>query len=243
MKNPLRQLIKSAAKDAASGIVDFGLSRRNLALRDELQRRATIEAADMVQQEMQLAQYCADKHSHLEFAIQERVPGLVLEFGVYKGTTLNHLADRLPDDTIYGFDSFEGLPEAWAGNRYSTRNFNRHGKPPEVRGNVELVIGWFNETLGPFLQKHDAPLSIVHIDCDIYSSTNTVFLELESRIQDGTIIVFDEYFNYHSWQLHEYKAFMELIERTGLEFDYIGYSGAEVSVRMKTRSQRRRKSR
>ncbi|MEA2981509.1 MAG: hypothetical protein QOF09_3332, partial [Alphaproteobacteria bacterium] len=39
--------------------------------------------------------------------------GLHLEFGVYKGDSINHFAGLSPDVTWYGFDSFEGLPEAW----------------------------------------------------------------------------------------------------------------------------------
>ena len=233
MKNPLRQLVKSIAKDFYSGKADHAISRRNVALRDELQKRATVEAADLVKKEMVLAQYCTDKLAHLDYAMQEKVPGLVLEFGVYKGTTLNHLAERLTDETVYGFDSFEGLPEAWAGNRYSTRNFNRFGKAPQVRENVELVVGWFNDTLSSFLKDHDDPIGLLHIDCDIYSSTDTIFRACEGQMADGCVIVFDEYFNYHSWQLHEYKAFMEFINRSGYKFQYIGYSGAEVSVRIK----------
>ena len=39
--------------------------------------------------------------------------GLVLEFGVWKGTSLHHLTTRLSSRKVYGFDSFEGLPETW----------------------------------------------------------------------------------------------------------------------------------
>jgi hypothetical protein len=36
---------------------------------------------------------------------------LFLKFGVYKGDSINRLADLRPNVRCYGFDSFEGLPE------------------------------------------------------------------------------------------------------------------------------------
>jgi hypothetical protein len=39
-----------------------------------------------------------------------------LEFGVWHGRSLRQLAARFPDDVIYGFDSFEGLPVTWGAN-------------------------------------------------------------------------------------------------------------------------------
>lgn len=232
MKNPLRQLIRSVSKDFQVGSADFLMSKRSMALRRELQQRAMQEAADMVVSNMPRAQFCNDKLAHLDFVVQQIEVGLVLEFGVYKGTTLNHLASQLSNQTVYGFDGFEGLPEAWVGNRYSPRNFNRKGMAPKVKNNAELVIGWFDDTLAPFLESHPGTISLLHIDCDIYSSTATVFRECEDRLVPGSIIAFDEYFNYHGWRLHEYKAFMEFIERTSFGFEYLGYSGTEVSVRL-----------
>jgi hypothetical protein len=37
--------------------------------------------------------------------------GLVLEFGVYYGKSLRHIASSFPGQTVHGFDSFNGLPE------------------------------------------------------------------------------------------------------------------------------------
>jgi len=70
--------------------------------------------------------------------------------------------------------------------------------------------------------------------CDLYSSTKTIFERLEARIQPGSVIVFDEYFNYAGWQQHEYKAFADLVQKTGWSFEYLGYCryGSQVAVRI-----------
>lgn len=145
--------------------------------------------------------------------------GLVLEFGVFSGRTINHLA-ALDPGSIIGFDSFEGLPEDWRAD-VPKSTFQRAG-PPEVKTNVELVIGRFEETLPAFVAANPAPVAFLHIDCDLYSSTKTVFRFLRERIGPGAVIVFDEYFNYVGWRNHEYKAFAEFIAETGLTYHYFG---------------------
>lgn len=158
--------------------------------------------------------------------------GLVLEFGVFSGNTVNHIAKQMPGRRVYGFDSFEGLPEDW-----------RPGFPrgafstslPEVADNVELIAGWFDQTLPKFVaDKDDEPVALLHVDCDLYSSTRTIFNFLGDRFQLGTIIVFDEYFNYPEWRMHEFRAFQEFVAARGIGYEYIGLvpSLQQVAVRI-----------
>ena len=45
---------------------------------------------------------------------EKRLPdGEVLEFGVFSGRSITFAANALPNITVHGFDSFEGLPEDW----------------------------------------------------------------------------------------------------------------------------------
>jgi predicted O-methyltransferase YrrM len=208
------------------------------ALRLELQRRATIAAADFVNKSMPDALYCADKFDHLTYALGQAPEGLALEFGVFKGTTINHLARLAPDRRFFGFDSFTGLPESWAGARYSAINFDRKGRRPKVADNVTLIEGWFEETLPGFLSSHADPVGFVHVDCDIYSSTKTVLELLAPRLRQGAIIAFDEFFNYKGYELHEYKAFFEFVERFAVAHRFIAYSGHQVSLRVDATNQR-----
>jgi hypothetical protein len=168
----------------------------------------------------------------LEFALScATVDGLALEFGVFSGRSINHIA-RIRSDRVYGFDSFEGLPEGWR-EGYDKGAFAR-GDLPQVAPNVELVVGWFDRTLPKFLDVHPGPASFVHIDCDLYSSTQTVLTQLRERIVPGTIVLFDEYFNYPGWEMHEFKAFREFVESTGLQYEYIGLNPKhqQVAVRV-----------
>jgi hypothetical protein len=57
---------------------------------------------------------------------------------------------------------------------------------------------------------------------------------------EGTVIVFDEYFNYPGWQQGEFKALAEFIDsHERLGYDYIGYirNGGQVAVRLRRRDE------
>ena len=95
---------------------------------------------------------------------------------------------------------------------------------PRVPANVTLVPGWFDDTLPDFAKAHDEPVAFAHLDCDLYSSTRTVLRGLGRRIRPGSILVFDEYFNYPNWQRHEYRAFQEFVAEFGLAYRYLGFS-------------------
>jgi hypothetical protein len=142
--------------------------------------------------------------------------GLFLEFGVATGQTISQIAER-SQVRVFGFDSFEGLPEPWR-TGFPKGCFS--GETPRVPPNVSIIKGWFSETLPRFVQEHNEPAAFLHVDCDLYSSTKCVFDFLHPRIGPGCVIVFDEYFNYPGWQNHEHKAFMELVGGHQLGFRY-----------------------
>jgi predicted O-methyltransferase YrrM len=160
------------------------------------------------------------------------VDGLALEFGVFSGHSINHIASALPDRTIYGFDSFQGLPESWTSTT-ATGHFAQDFLPP-VRENVELIVGWFDRTLPGFLDTHPEKVAFLHVDCDLYLSTQTVLAQLRDRIVPGTITVFDEYFNYPGWKRHEFQAFQEFVKHRRIRYEYIGLvpSFEQVAVRI-----------
>lgn len=157
-----------------------------------------------------------------EMGLREaKVSGLVLEFGVRNGNSIRKIA-ALAEQEVHGFDSFEGLPEAW--HHEPKGSYTTEGKIPEVPKNVKLHIGWFDKTLPDFLQQYPEPLRFMNIDCDIYSSTKTVLDSLAPRIIAGSVILFDEYVGNEHWREDEFKAFQEAAEKYGWRYEYLCFS-------------------
>ena len=158
--------------------------------------------------------------------------GLVLELGVASGVTLRFLAAQTRE-TVYGFDSFAGLPTDWQ-EIYPAGSFAQARLPSGLPDNAHLVVGLFEDTLAPFVAAHPQPIRFLHVDCDLYASTKVVFDTLGDRLMPGGVIVFDEYLAYPGWREHEYRAFHEFAARSGRPFEYIGWipGGMQVAVRM-----------
>jgi len=169
------------------------------------------------------------KIKYFEFVLNsKKIDGLNLEFGVFKGASINLFANFIKDQIFWGFDSFEGLPEDWKTNHDG--NF-KHVKGyfktevPKVRENVNLVKGWFDQTIPKWKENNKGPISFLHIDSDLYSSCKTILNELNDQIVKGTIISFDELCDwrtdeeipkgkkrYEKWEEGEFKALNEWLE-------------------------------
>ena len=194
---------------------------------------ASVSSAQYFLKNMLLAENLPDRETLLRFAMgQCSVDGLVLECGVYAGRSLRVIAD-CEAGPVYGFDSFQGLPEDWTRTQRKGR-FDLEGKIPKFNeSNIQLVPGWFDQTLPAFLFKHAGPVRFLHVDCDLYSSAATVFAHLGSRMVSGTVIVFDEYFNYPGWEQNEFRAFQEYVTSAGVKYAYLGFASSYPSVAVK----------
>jgi hypothetical protein len=183
---------------------------------------AGIDSSNYLTASMAEARRFRDNLDLLEFAADAAAQsGLVLEFGVYSGKTINLLAERLPGRRIHGFDQFDGSPETWRPG--FERGTSLRTELPEVRENVTLIVGWFDRTLPDFMAGHpDEPVALLHIDCDLGSSAETVLAQVAERLVAGTIIVFDKYFNYPGWRAHEFRAFQEFVGARGIKYEYLG---------------------
>lgn len=223
--------VKSFIKDLASGPVNaelqhfFAWNHRFVALLAEKNRRAAVETYDFADQFMPNATF----HMRQMDVIQSRkeeiltIGGSILDLGVYKGGSTRSLAKIFPTETIHGFDSFEGLPDDWS-HVLKGAFGDVKGILPDMPKNVMLYKGWFNDTLPLWLQDNKGKqISLLRVDCDIYSSTKTIFSVLKPLIRSGTWIVFDELIGYRGWRQHEYKAFMEFLDETKLEAEYVAF--------------------
>ena len=132
---------------------------------------------------------------------------------------------------MYGFDSFEGLPEKWR-DGFDKGCFNRNGDLPQVNSNVELIKGWFNETILNFINTHNKKVSFIHMDADLYSSTKFIFDVLKDYIDTDCIIIFDELVNYPGFDgdTGELKAFYEFITENKVDYEWIGMNGTPTGM-------------
>jgi hypothetical protein len=183
----------------------------------------SVGAAQYFVEKMQQAARFVRKPDYLDHASAARtVDGLVLEFGGGAGTTINHIAAAIPG-SVYGFDTFTGLPEDWRPG-YPAGSLTRTA-PPAVRDNVQLIVGLFQDTLPGFVEAQPGPVSLLNVDRDLYSSTRTILRYLGHKIVRGTIILFDEYLNCPGWRQHEFRAFQEYIAWSGQSYEYISIIG------------------
>lgn len=171
--------------------------------------------------------------------------GLFLEFGVFEGRTISYCANKIPDVTWHGFDSFEGLPEDWnLGTKVREAGYFALPELPEVPSNVRLYKGFFDKSLPVWKEQNltpDSYISFLHLDADLYSSTIYVLEQLNDYIKPGTVIRFDEIidfryegfvsrddtrrpkakFRYTTWRDGEFKAVNEWLEKYNRETEWL----------------------
>jgi len=175
----------------------------------------------------------------MAFAQFNNVRGDYLEFGTFEGNAFImafHLARSygLRDMSFYAFDSFEGLPEVKGIDvvsdpephftkgefRCSEESFRktirRHGVDMT---RTHIVPGFFGETMneqtGASLPLRAA--AVVLVDCDLYESTRAMLDFLTGYLVNGSLILFDDWFNYKGDPRRgENRAFTEWLERNPL---------------------------
>ncbi len=212
---------------------------RSYNMKTMIYERAAKESVEYYYKKASNALMLDDRFKVLKYALAQCLEhtisqdGLFLEFGVFQGESINYCSKIYTEKKFYGFDSFEGLPETWGGKE-AKGHFNVHGKLPKVEKNIELIKGWFNETLPLFLKETKGNIAFLHIDCDLYSSTKTVLDLLAKRIKAGTVIVFDEYINYPNWQEHEFKAFQEFVKKHKVKYEYLAIGVLDMAVVIKS---------
>jgi hypothetical protein len=182
----------------------------------------------------------------------------VLEFGVASGNTLSQIIDSVSQNySIFGFDSWLGLPEDWRNSDGECSHhkgiFSTGGKLPpfveQLQDKAKIFNGWFEETIPEYL-KIAENIALLHVDCDIYSSTKTVLNSLIDYIKSGTLIVFDEWFDNQEiirelpvntpipakYSEHEQKAFYEWVKDFNVKFRWhnseYGFYGLEIEKQL-----------
>lgn len=136
--------------------------------------------------------------------LQSNIPGDVVEFGCYVGTTSLFLQQALQntDKQLHVYDSFEGLPDKTAPDESPvgidfTAGKLRASKNQLVanfqRANLAVPTihkGWFSE-----LTNEDIPDTIcfAFLDGDYYESIYDSLIHIWKRMSSNSIIVVDDY--------------------------------------------------
>ena len=212
-KRALYQMFRYCIRQA---IKDITLYEQIEALRD---------SAAFVREHLAQSRGFRDQREIMDFALsQVSVAGAYLEFGVFRGESLNYIAQKMPDTTVHGFDSFVGLPEDWRPG-YPRGMFKINDVSAlSFAPNVEIHRGWFSESLPAFTKSLTQDIAFLHVDSDLYSSAVDIFWWLRDRLIKGSVILFDEYYNHPGWREGEHKAFCEFAESTGRKFRYIAHN-------------------
>lgn len=153
-------------------------------------------------------------------------------------------AHGLPPKHLHLFDSFIGLPEAteapdresphvksgvWKAGSCKVLNAEQLRSGCESvlpRDRITIHDGWFKDTIAQLSSA--TKFSLLHIDCDLYSSTMDVLLPLfrASKISDGAMILFDDWnCNRASPDFGERKAWAECIQKFEIKFSDCGCYG------------------
>lgn len=125
------------------------------------------------------------------------IEGDIIEVGLFRGGSFAMLCETNPFKHVYGFDTFEGLPQ------HSPED-NKHVKGEFSDTNKEavenLVAHLDNHTIqkGRFPQNlsidlSDKKFSLAHIDVDLYQEHINVLNYLYDKVVKNGRIVFDDY--------------------------------------------------
>lgn len=134
-------------------------------------------------------------------------PDNILEFGVWEGFTYDWLARNMKDQSnLWGFDSFQGLPEEtegvwkpdrhnaglWAAPRSDVDSYIAD-LPETTSARCHIVEGWFEDVLTIELQKTIRSCALVNIDVDLYTSSISVLNFIKPLLQVNTILYWDDW--------------------------------------------------
>jgi hypothetical protein len=176
----------------------------------------------------------------MEYINYEAVPGDIVEFGVFTGISLALLAKSYSFDAkgmhrrVAGFDSFEGLPGSaepharWKPGDCSCSHgwhpLLSQGDPATPAVTFDLFaacglpapilhVGRFDETLPRAIPAEHPQIALAHFDCDLYESTHVALEASAAALQDGTVLLFDDWFHYKGHPAKgEARAFGEFLE-------------------------------
>lgn len=171
----------------------------------------------------------------LETLEKDGIAGDIVEFGTYFGHWIQVLCETLEkrqwNRKVWGFDSFEGLPEpdvklnpdCWTKGMYSAPFEEVKARlQVDKRDYLQLVKGWFDKTLVESPATTIEKIAFARLDGDLYESCVPCLQYLDGRMVDGAVLVFDDW--QFSTEIGEPRAFKEWLDAGGAQryrFEYL----------------------
>jgi len=181
--------------------------------------------------------------------------GDLYEFGVYSGSSMGEIIKCLKNKQLdfncfHGFDSFEGMPkcdveptwdQSWEQGEFNSTSLyekdnvsdtvhllNKNLKQLLYKStqSINLVPGFYEESLSKINTTDFKPAAILDIDCDLYSSSITAleFMFKNDLIKPGTIIIYDDWGGspgYKTFSDGESRAHKEICEKYNIKTSLI----------------------
>ncbi|MET0635026.1 MAG: class I SAM-dependent methyltransferase [Chitinophagaceae bacterium] len=119
--------------------------------------------------------------------------------------------------SFHGFDTFEGLPEAYGSFGKGSMAFPMESLDVHDK-RARFYKGLFQDTLVPFLQQYQSSnRKVIHLDADIFSATLFSLSQLYRFLNEGDIILFDEF----AVPKHEFMAWKIFTESFYVKYEVI----------------------
>tara|TARA_B100001057_G_C22766490_1_gene917844 strand:+ start:125 stop:838 length:714 start_codon:yes stop_codon:yes gene_type:complete len=164
-----------------------------------------------------ISKYLAIKKA-LYITAHEEINGNYLEFGVFTGSSFNYAIkvnkkiEKIfgkSDCEFIGFDSFKGFGKVkkedihpgYSDNIFSVnerkviKNINKIGKGQKIK----LIKGFYQDTIKGKTTEDLGILNksrVIMIDCDLKESTDYALNLIKPSLQEGTILIFDDFLDY-----------------------------------------------
>ncbi|MBX3295950.1 MAG: class I SAM-dependent methyltransferase [Acidobacteria bacterium] len=129
------------------------------------------------------------------------IKGDAIEFGTFRGGSAGVILQNLSKEKfLHICDSFAGMPEVASQDNYHQKgDFAETDEERVFRGlsnlgkNFRMHVGFFEETLPLLASDANQRYSFVHVDADLYESILTALNHCVPRMDDGSVIIFDDY--------------------------------------------------
>lgn len=185
------------------------------------------------------------------------------QFGVFSGISMMELLRifkflRLPIKSVYGFDSFEGIPaceveplwhSCWGKGEFNSCDYLGVDSPAiacdliskevskflyDKNQKLHMIPGFFSDTLNLVSPDILRPAMLIDIDTDIYSSAKDAlsFMAKNKLIRVGTVISYDDWDSspgYQEFKTGESRAHKEICDEFGIVCVPIKSTGGQIA--------------